>query len=117
MTVALWLCSLPLIGEFAFAPFNLWSGRTLPNFVRFTGLPPAVAHRVFAPAKLLACGLLVAGLDVRAASMAGGLLTGLISVAYLLRLAAPNRRHVDGIAAFSLTFALSVAVFVLDVVR
>lgn len=24
MTVALWICSLPLIAEFAVAPFNLW---------------------------------------------------------------------------------------------
>jgi hypothetical protein len=32
MTVALWLCSVPLIAEFAIAPFNLWSGRTMANF-------------------------------------------------------------------------------------
>jgi hypothetical protein len=24
MTVALWMCSLPLIAEIAVAPFNLW---------------------------------------------------------------------------------------------
>jgi hypothetical protein len=32
--------------EWAFAPFNLWSGRTLENFVRFTGFQPWVVRPI-----------------------------------------------------------------------
>lgn len=53
MTIALWICSLPLIAEFLVSPFNLRSGRTMPTFTRFTALPPDLATRVFAPLKLV----------------------------------------------------------------
>jgi hypothetical protein len=31
MTVALWICSLPLIAKFAVAPFNFWGTRRRLN--------------------------------------------------------------------------------------
>ncbi len=52
MTTAIWTLSLLSVAEFTFAPLNLWSGRTMPNFTRFTGLPRRLATRVFVPAKL-----------------------------------------------------------------
>ena len=48
MTIAVWFLSLLLIAEFVMAPINLWTGRTMPLFTRFTGFPPEVATRVFA---------------------------------------------------------------------
>ncbi len=117
MTVVLWLCSLPLIAEFAVAPFNLWSGRTMSNFLRFTGLPASVARHAFAPAKLAAAGLLAVGLGVAAWGAVGAAITGLISLVYLVRLASPRRRYPDGIAAFTLTLALALAVLVLQLSR
>lgn len=50
MTVAIWILSVLLIAEFVFAPVNLWTGRTIGNYTRFTGLPPWLATRVLAPA-------------------------------------------------------------------
>ena len=117
MILALWICSLPLIAEFAIAPFNLWSGRTMPNFTRFMALPPTIATRVFAPLKLVGALLLAAGLAVRGAGVAGASIIALISGAYLVRLAAPGRRYVDGLAAFALSFVVALAVLVLQIVR
>jgi hypothetical protein len=94
--------SVPLILEWAFAPFNLWSGRTLENFVRFTGFQPRVATHVFAPVKLVLAGLLVAGLAAPALSIAGAAGTVLISLVYLARLLAPSRRDAAGIVGFAL---------------
>jgi hypothetical protein len=94
--------SVPLILEWAFAPFNLWSGRTLENFVRFTGFQPQVATRLFAPVKLALAALLIAGLALPALGVAGAAGTVLISVAYLARLLAPGRRDAAGIVAFAL---------------
>ena len=117
VTVWLWICSVPLVAEFAAAPVNLWTGRTLPNFIRFTGLPPWIARRVVAPAKLVGCGLLGVGLGVAPVGAAGAFVTSLISIFYLLRMAAPGRRQIDGLAAFGLTLALSGVVLVLQLQR
>lgn len=117
MTIALWICTLPLIAEFLVAPFNLWSGRTMPNFTRFTALSPILATRIFAPLKLAGALLLAAGLASRGPGAVGAGLIGLISGAYLLRLAAPGRRHLDGLIAFGLTFALAIAVLALQLGR
>jgi hypothetical protein len=57
VTVAVWILSLLLIAEFVMAPVNLWTGRTMPLFVRFTGYPRSVATRVFAPVKLASAAL------------------------------------------------------------
>jgi len=117
MTIALWVCSLPLIAEFLVAPFNLWSGRTMPNFTRFTALSPSVATRVFAPLKLIGALLLAAGLAIRGSGVTGAGLIALVSGVYLVRLGAPSRRHRDGLVAFGLTFALAIAVAALQLAR
>lgn len=117
MTVLLWICSLPLIAEFAVAPFNLWSGRTMANFERFTALPPQVATRVLAPVKLAGAGLLAVGLAVAAVGVAGAVLISLVSGFYLVRLAGRERRHVDGLAAFGISLALALAVLALQLTR
>jgi hypothetical protein len=91
--------------EWAFAPFNLWSGRTLENFVRFTGFEPRVATHLFAPVKLAVAGLLMAGVAAPALSVAGAAGTVLISLVYLARLLAPGRRDPAGVVGFAL-FAL-----------
>jgi hypothetical protein len=93
--------SVPLILEWAFAPFNLWSGRTLENFVRFTGFQTRVATHVFAPVKLALAALLIAGLAVPALSVAGAAGTVLISLGYLACLLAPGRRDAAGIVCFA----------------
>lgn len=111
------LCSLPLIAEFAFAPFNLYSGRTMGNFERFTGFAPVVATRLFAPLKLLSAALLVCGLEVSFLGVIGAAIIALLSATYLVRLTGPGRRHADGIAAFGLTFALAAAVIALQISR
>lgn len=113
----LWICSVPLIAEFAFAPFNLWSGRTMPNFVRFTGLPPTVATRGFAPVKLLGAALLAAGLAVIPAGVAGAVLIAMVSAFYLGRLIVPGRRYVDGLLAFGISLALAGGVLVAQLTR
>lgn len=117
MTAAIWLCSLPLIAEFLVAPFNLWSGRTMPNFARFTGFPSSVATRLFAPVKLASALLLMLGLALGAVGAVGAGIVALISAIYLARLTAPGRRHVDGIAAFGLTLILAIAVLALQLSR
>lgn len=43
MTVAAAILSVSLILEFVFGPLNLRTGRTMDNFVRFTGFRPTVA--------------------------------------------------------------------------
>ena len=53
MTALAVVLSVLLIAEFVFAPINLWTGRTMANFTRFTGLSPRFATRILAPLKLL----------------------------------------------------------------
>ena len=65
MRIAAIVLSVLLIAEFVMAPINLWTGRTMPLFEKFTGHRPDVARRVFAPVKLLGAALVLAGLFVR----------------------------------------------------
>jgi hypothetical protein len=117
MTVAIWILSLPLIAEWVMAPINLWTGRTMPLFTKFTGFSPATARRAFAPVKLAAALLLTAGLAFQQASIAGAAVTVAICALYLIRLAAPGRRDPSGVTAFLLFGALAVALLVLQVLR
>jgi hypothetical protein len=113
MTAAIWILSLLLIAEFAFAPVNLWTGRTIGNYVRFTGLPPQLATHVLAPVKLATALVLAAGLAVRALSITGATLAIAISCFYLVRLAQPGRRDPAGLAGFAIFGALATALLAL----
>ena len=117
MTALRWICSVPLIAEFVVAPFNLWSGRTMPNFVRFTGLPPRTARRVVSPLKLIGAGLLAVGLAVRAAGVVGAAVIALVSAFYLARLIGGKRHHLDGLCAFGISLILAAVVLVLQLAR
>ena len=117
MTTAVWILSLLLVAEFVLAPVNLWPGRNLPLFQRFTGFAPEVATRLFAPVKLLGAVLVAVGLAVPAAGLAGAaVLTGVCAV-YLVRLAAPGRRDASGIFAFLLFGAWAVALLLVLLLR
>jgi hypothetical protein len=109
VSVLTFAMSIPLILEFVFAPVNLWTGRTISNFVRFTGYEPWVARRVFAPAKLATAGLLVLGLAVRTSSVAGASAALAISLVYIARLLAPDRQHPAGLLGFVLFGLLAAA--------
>ena len=114
MTIAVWILSLLLIAEFVMAPINLWTGRTMPAFTRFTGYAPRVATRVFAPAKLASAALVGIGLAVPAAGLAGGAAVTGICAVYLIRLAAPGRRDRAGIIGFALFGSWAVALVALQ---
>ena len=109
MTAAIWILSVPLIAEFVFAPVNLWTGRTMGNYTRFTRLPRWSATRVLAPVQLATAMPLTAGLAVRALSIAGAALAVAVCVFYLARLAGPGRRDRAGLAGFALFGALACA--------
>jgi hypothetical protein len=113
MTAAIWILSVVLITEFVFAPVNLWTGRTMRNYMRFTGLPPWFATSVLAPVKLATALSLAAGLAVRALGIAGAALALAISCFYLVRLAQPGRRDPAGLAGFTLFGALASALLAL----
>ena len=115
MTVAIWILSLPLIAEFVMAPVNLWTGRTMQNFTRFTGLSPAVARTVFAPVKLVGAVLLAIGLGIAAAGLAGAVIIAAVCAAYVLLLAAPGRRDAAGLVFFGAGLVMSVALIALRV--
>ncbi len=117
MTVAAWILSLLLIAEFVMAPINLWTGRTMPLFIRFTGYPPAVARRVFAPVKLASAALVAAGLAVPAAGVAGAAIVTGVCAVYLIRLGAPGRRDISGIAGFALFGSWAVALAAVLILR
>jgi hypothetical protein len=117
VTAAVWILSLLLIAEFVMAPVNLWTGRTMPLFIRFTGYPPSVARRVFAPVKLASAALVAAGLAVPAAGLAGALIVIGVCAVYLGRLGAPGRRDTSGIAGFALFGSWAVALAVLLILR
>src|SRR5262249_50283131 len=102
MRIAAIVLSVPLIVEFVFAPVNLWTGRTIGNFVRFTGFDPRVGRRLFAPVKLATAALLAAGLAVRNLSVAGAVLALAISAVYVTRLLGPDRRDPAGLLGFLL---------------
>lgn len=115
MTAAIWILSVPLIAEFVFAPVNLWTGRTMGNYTRFTALPPWFAIRILAPVKLATAVLLIAGLAVRVLSIAGAALAVAVSVFYLVRLSGPGRRDPAGLAGFAIFGALACALLALRI--
>jgi hypothetical protein len=117
MTVAIWILSVLSIAEFTFAPVNLWTGRTMPNFTRFTGFSPEIATQLFAPVKLATAAALAAGLVVPAIGLAGAALATGICATYLVRLAAPERRHIDGLAGFVVFGSWALALLILRVVE
>ena len=116
MTAAIWILSVLLIAEFVFAPVNLWTGRTMGNYIHFTGLPPWSATRVLAPVKLAAAILLIVGLSVRALSITGAALALAVSCFYLARLAQPGRRDPAGMTGFAVFGALACALLALRIV-
>jgi hypothetical protein len=116
VTVAIWILSVLLIAEFVFAPVNLWTGRTIGNYTRFTGLPPWLATRVLAPVKLVTALALAVGLAVRVLSIAGAGAALAVSCFYLARLTEPGRRDRAGLAGFAIFGALACALLVLRIV-
>lgn len=117
MIIAVWVLSLLLIAEFVMAPINLWTGRTMPMFTRFTGFPPAVARRVFAPVKLISAVLIGIGIAVPVLGLVGAVIITIVCLVYLIRLSAPGRRDGSGIAGFVLFGAWAVGLLVLQVLR
>lgn len=117
MIVAMWVLSILLIAEFVMAPINLWTGRTMPLFRRFTGFEPVVAQRVFAPVKLVGAVLVGVGIAVAGFGVAGAAIVTVVCVVYLVRLAAPGRRDRSGIAGFALFGAWAVGLLVLQLLR
>ena len=113
MTIAAVIVTLLLAAEFSFAPFNLWTGRTMGNFTAYTGLPPRFATHFLAPVKLLTAVLLLAGVFLRPVSIAGAVLAIAISGFYLVRLAAPGRRDSSGLTGFIVFGALAGALLAL----
>ena len=107
--------SVLLIAEFVFAPINLWTGRTMPTFTRFTGLRPITAARVTAPLKFTCAGAVAAGLAVPALSMVGTAGIIAISCFYLLRLSHPDRRDPAGIAGFAIFGPWALALLLLRI--
>jgi hypothetical protein len=91
------IVAVPLILEFVFAPINLWRGRTTANFVRFTGYDPRTATTLFAPIKLITAALLVVGLVIPSVGVVGATAALAISVVYLVRLSARDRRDTSGL--------------------
>jgi len=117
MIIAIWILSLLLIAEFVMAPINLWTGRTMPLFTRFTGFAPTVARRVFAPVKLISAVLVGIGIAVPSVGLAGAVVITIVCLVYLVRLAGPGRRDGSGIAGFALFGAWAVGLLVLQVLR
>jgi hypothetical protein len=116
MTILAIVISIPLILEFLFAPFNLWTGRTMDNFVRFTGFDPWVARTLFAPAKLASAVLLLVGLFVWDLSVAGAILALVISAVYVVRLLGRGRRDRAGLVGFLLFGLLAAALLAVRLV-
>jgi hypothetical protein len=117
MIVTIWILSVLLIAEFVIAPINLWTGRTMPLFTRFTRFSPTVARRVFAPTKLAAATLIAIGLAVPAAGVAGAAVTAGTCAVYLLQLARPGHHECSGVAAFALFGSSALALLVLQILR
>jgi hypothetical protein len=115
VTAGVWILSVPLIAEFVFGPINLWTGRTMGNYRRFTGLPPWFATRVLAPIKLATALALAVGLALRVMSIVGAALALAVSLFYLARLADPGRRDPAGLAGFAIFGALACALLALRV--
>ncbi len=117
MTVGIWVLSILLVAEFVMAPINLWTGRTMVNFTKFTGYGPQIARLGFAPVKLLAAVLVAVGLAARFAGVAGAALTSAICVVYLVRLTGRGRRDRAGIIGFVIFGLWAVALLILQLAR
>jgi hypothetical protein len=115
--IAAAVLSVLLVAEFVMAPINLWTGRTMPMFTKFTGHSPRTARLVFAPVKLAGAALVAAGLAAKPLSVAGAALLTAVCAYYLLRLAAPARRDGSGAAAFLLFGAWAVGLLAVQVAR
>lgn len=117
MMIAVWVLSVLTVAEFVMAPINLWTGRTMPLFTRFTGFPPVVARRVFAPVKLVSAVLVAIGIAVPVCGVIGAAILSAVCLLYLIRLAAPGRRDGSGIAGFAIFGSWGVALLVLQLLR
>lgn len=117
MIVAIWILSILLIAEFVMAPINLWTGRTMPMFIRFTGFEPVIARRVFAPVKLVSAVLVGIGIAVPVFGVLGAAIVTAVCLLYLVRLGAKGRRDRSGIAGFVLFGAWAVGLLVLQLIR
>jgi hypothetical protein len=117
MSIAIEVLSLLLVAEFVMAPVNLWTGRTMPLFVAFTGYAPSVGTRVFAPVKLVCAVLIAVGLAFPTTGILGAALTAAVCAVYLVRLAARSRRNASGIAGFTVFGSWAVALLLLLVAR
>lgn len=117
MKLAVYAISAPLIAESVFAPLNLWRGRTVANWIRFTGLSAPSARMVAAPVKLLAALLLIAGLIWRPLDLVAAAAVLAIALFYLFRLGHPARRAADGIVAFTVFGALAAALLAVQLLR
>jgi uncharacterized membrane protein YphA (DoxX/SURF4 family) len=114
---ALVILSALLVAEFVMAPINLWTGRTMPIFTKFTGHSPGTARKVFAPVKLVGAVLVALGLVAEPLSIAGAAILSAVCAYYLLRLAAPSRRDPSGIIAFVLFGASAVGLLAVQLGR
>jgi hypothetical protein len=117
VTVLAVIVALVLAAEYCFAPVNLWTGRTMAVYRRWTGLPPAFARLVLAPVKALTAVALLLGLVWRPLSVIGAAASLGISAFYLVRLAGPTRRDGTGVAAFGAFGALSLLLLVVQLSR
>ena len=117
MFPAVVILSALLVAEFVMAPINLWTGRTMPIFTKFTGHSPGTAQKVFAPVKLLGAVLVAVGLAAEPISIAGAAILIAVCAYYLLRLAAPPRRDPSGIIAFVLFGALAAGLLAVQLAR
>jgi hypothetical protein len=115
VTAAIWALSLLLVAEFVMAPINLWTGRTMPAFITFTGFSPATARRVFAPVKLASAVLVALGVALHPAGIAGAAVATAVCAAYLIRLAAPSRRSPAGLAGFLLFGGCAAALLAIQI--
>jgi hypothetical protein len=109
------IVSLLLAAAFVFAPVNFWTGRTIGNYIRFTGLPPRFATHILAPAKLATAVLLIAGLGVWVLSIAGAGAALAICCFYLVRLAQPTRLDPAGLTGFAIFGELACALLALRI--
>lgn len=114
MTAAVWVVSVLLVAEFVIAPINLWTGRTLPAFVAFTGFRAATARRVFAPIKLASAVLVAVGVVSRAAGIIGAAVVSTVCIVYVIRLSMPGRRSPAGLAGFLIFGGCAVALLMLQ---
>jgi hypothetical protein len=111
------ILSVLVVAEFVMAPINLWTGRTMPLFKKFTGFPETVGTRVFAPVKLAGALAVAVGVAVRPVSVAGAAVLAAVCLVYLVRLAAPGRRDPSGIFAFVLFGSWAVALAIVQILR